>query len=57
MKVHELIEKLKKLPQDALVMKQSFEGEENLPIWREVYYANFHHEPEYPNNEENVVVL
>lgn len=62
MKVSELIEKLSKLPQEATIMKESFDGcsecnPEGFGIYHEIFHVEFKEHGDYPNDETNLVVL
>jgi hypothetical protein len=63
MKVSELIEELKKMPQDSEVMKSNSEGcydcnPGSLPSYRDIYHVQYMETGEYPNLDiEKVVVL
>lgn len=62
MKVSELIERLKTMPQDAEVVKVSYNGcsecnGECFGYYSDIYHAEFKEYGDYPNDETNVVVL
>lgn len=57
MKVSELIEQLKELPQDAEVMKSHWDSESDFDCYYDIDVVLYKEQGDYPNWEKHIVVL
>lgn len=57
MKVSELIEKLKELPQDAEVMKSHWDSGSDFVCYYDVDFVTYKEQGDFPNWEKHIVVL